>query len=84
MGWGGGDAEEDSGDGEEAGELLERVARRFHNGEVGGEVAGEWETREDFIEGTADLIGIRGFEGGVVLKSGFWEKRHGFCAVVGT
>ena len=49
MGWGGGDAEEDSGDGEEAGEVLERVARRFHNDEVGGEVAGEWETREDLF-----------------------------------
>ena len=49
MGLGGGDAEEYGGDGEEAGEVLERVARRFHNDEVGGEVAGEWETREDLF-----------------------------------
>ena len=46
---GGGDAEEDGGDGEEAGELLERCVRRFHSGKVGDELAGEWETWEDFV-----------------------------------
>ena len=61
---GGGDAEEDSGDGEEASEVLERRMKRFHKFKMGG----GWNSRRLRMKGRF-FLGLR-----KVVKGKGWIK----------